>query len=650
VITLGGLALGVGMMVDNAIVILENIYRYRQEGYSRFEAAKKGAEEVALAVIASTLTTVVVFVPIVYVQGLASQVFRPMALTVTFSLLASLFVSLTLVPMLSSKILKVEPIGVDGGFFSKIFHAWGRLLDGLDEIYRRILAWAIRHRKTVVTGTLLLFIASIAALPLVGMEFMPKQDSGQYTVNITLPDGTAVQETARVTKLVEGYIEKLPEHEWAIYAIGVGGDMISTGSSTERASISGKLKDKSKRVRNIDQVMDELRIKFAGIPGAEIEIASADMISTGEQSISIGLSGDNLEVLEIFAATVADKVRSVEGTREVTTSFEEGRPEIHLKLQRAKAEQYGISTTQLSSLLTTAISGSTATRYREGGEEIDVRVVLDEEYSQNINNLESLMVSSPTGALVPLREVAEIETVKGPTQIVRENQSRWVSVTGDISGRDLNRVSQDIQTVLKDLTVPAGVELEFGGANKEMVEAFQDLGLALILAVILVYMVLASQFEGLLYPFIIMFSIPPTLVGVVFSLLLTGRTLNITSFIGIIMLAGIVVNNAIVLVDYINTLRRRDGLPREEAILKAGPTRLRPILMTSLTTILALIPLCLGIGEGAELSAPMATVVAGGLSFSTLVTLVLIPCLYIILDNFSVRVKKFLHRKPEISA
>ena len=649
IITLGGLALGVGLMIDNAIVVLENIYRYRQEGHSRIEAARKGTEEVGLAVTASTLTTIVVFVPIVYVQGLASQVFRPMALTVSFSLLASLFVALTLVPMLSAKILKVEPQGVKKGFFADIFRVSGRLLEGIDEFYRRVLAWTIRHRKTVVAFTLLLFIVSIAAIPFVGMEFMPKQDTGQYSVEITLPNGTAVQETERVTKLVQEHIEELPEHEWAIYSIGAGGSMIPTGGTTEKATISGKLKDKSERVRNIDQILDELRIKCAGIPGAEIEIASADMISTGQQSISIGISGDNLEVLEIFAGTVADRVRSVEGTREVITSFEEGRPEIHLKLQREKAEQYGISTPQLSSLLATAISGTTATQYHDSGEEIDVRVVLDEEYSQNINNLESLMVSSPTGALVPLRDVAKLETVKGPTQIIRENQSRWVSVTGDISGRPLNVVMQDIETVLSDLTVPPGVNLEMGGANKEMIEAFQDLSLALILGIVLIYMVLASQFEGLLYPFIIMFSIPPTLVGVIFSLLLTGRTLNVTSFIGIIMLVGIVVNNAIVLVDYINTLRRRDGLPREEAILKAGPTRLRPILMTSLTTILALIPLCLGIGEGAELSAPMATVVAGGLAFSTLITLVLIPCLYIIMDNFSMKVKKLFHSKAEIS-
>lgn len=649
IITLGGLALGVGMMVDNAIVVLENIYRYCQEGHSRSEAAKKATDEIGLAVTVSTLTTIVVFVPIVYVEGLASQVFRPMALTVAFALLASLFVAITLVPMLSSKILKVESREAKRGFFSKIFQGWSRLLVGLDQLYRRVLAWAIRHRKTVVVSTLLLFIVSIAVIPFVGMEFMPKQDTGQYSVNITLPNGTAVQETERVTKLVQKYIEELPEHEWAIYAIGVSGDMISTGGTTEKATISGKLKDKSERVRHIDQVMDELRVKCAGIPGAEIEIASMDVMTTGQQSISIGLSGDNLEVLKIFAETVAERVRSIEGTREVTTSFEEGRPEIHLKLQREKAEQYGISTTQLSSLLATAISGTTATQYHEGGEEIDVRVVIDQEYSKNINNLESLMVASPTGALVPLRDVAVIETVKGPTQIIRDNQSRWVSVTGEISGRPLNVVMQDIQTVLSDLPIPAGVQLEFGGANKEMIEAFQDLSLALILAIILVYMVLASQFEGLLYPFIIMFSIPPTLIGVVFSLLFTGRTLNIISFIGIIMLAGIVVNNAIVLVDYINTLRRRDGMLREEAILKAGPTRLRPILMTSLTTILALIPLCLGIGEGAELSAPMATVVAGGLAFSTLITLVLVPCMYIIMDNFSLKVKRLFFGKPKSS-
>jgi HAE1 family hydrophobic/amphiphilic exporter-1 len=275
---------------------------------------------------------------------------------------------------------------------------------------------------------------------------------------------------------------------------------------------------------------------------------------------------------------------------------------------------------------------------------------LDEQYRQNINDLESLMISSPYGSLVHLRDVAELEMVEGPTQIERKNQSRRVTITGDIYERDLNSVIADIQIALNDLTIPPGVQLEFGGAHKEMVEAFQDLSLALILAIVLVYMILAAQFEGLLYPFVIMFAIPPMLIGVVFSLLLTGRTLSIPTFVGVIMLAGIVVNNAIVLVDYINTLRRRDGLSRDEAILKAGPTRLRPILMTALTTILALLPLTLGIGEGAELSAPMATAVAGGLTVSTIITLVLIPCLYIIMDNFSSKMKRLFRSQKKVEA
>ncbi|MDD2433371.1 MAG: efflux RND transporter permease subunit [Clostridia bacterium] len=660
IITLGGLALGIGMMVDCSIVILENIYRYRQNGYSQIAAAREGSSEVSLAVTASTLTTIVVFLPIVYVEGLASQIFRPMALTVSFALVASLVVALTLVPMLSSKILRVDAPGVANGSSvpagnkaeqkgkkkkfkpkERLFTAWGKFLTVIDELYRRILGWSIQHRKTVIFLTLGLFIMSIAVIPFVGMEFLPQQDSGEYTINISLPNGTAVRETQRVTKIVEQYIEEMPEHEWAIYAVGLESGMISSGSTPEKAIIRGKLTGKRERTRSLNQVLDDIRNKCARIPGAKIEINALDAAMGGLQSpIEIGLTGDNLEVLEMLAQTIATRVKEVEGAREVKTSIEDARPEVHLKLQRKKAEQYGINTTQLSSLLSTAINGTTATRYREKGEEVDVRVVLDEQYRRNINDLESLMISSPYGSLVHLRDIAEIEFADGPTQIERKNQARRVTITGDIYERDLKSVVDDIQIALDDLTIPPGVQLEFGGAHQEMVEAFGDLSLALILAIVLVYMILAAQFEGLLYPFIIMFSIPPTLIGVVFSLLFTGRTLNIPTFVGVIMLAGIVVNNAIVLVDYINTLRRRDGLARDEAILKAGPTRLRPILMTALTTILALLPLTLGIGEGAELSAPMATAVAGGLTVSTLITLVLIPCLYIIMDNFSMKLKR----------
>lgn len=647
-ISLGGLALGIGMMVDNAIVILENIYRHRQEGFSRIESAVKGAGEVGVAIIASTLTTIIVFLPIVYVEGLASQIFRPLALTVAFSLLSSLFVALTLVPMLSSKILKVENNGNGKGPISRLSKRWGNILDRLDSKYKKVLHWSINNKKKVVFTMIALLVISLVMMPLVGMEFIPEQDTSEYVLNITMPNGTALHETQRVTELVERYIQELPEHEWTFYAVGTGGSMFGGGSSSERATIRGKLVEKSKRNRGIDQVLDELRKKCSNIPGAKIEIrAEGGSMATSTNPIEIGLTGDNLEVLTALADDIKERVKAVDGTREVKTSIEDGSPELHLKLNRQKADLYGLNGAQLSQILSTAINGSVATRYRQSGEEIDVRVVLDDKYRQNVNDLKSLIISTPTGALIPLEDVAEIEVTTGPTQISRINQTRRVTVTGGITGRDLKSVMNDIQLELSNFNVPPGVQIEYGGQNKEMMESFQDLALALILAIILVYMILASQYESLLYPFVIMFALPPTLIGVVFSLLITGRTLNVPTFIGIIMLAGIVVNNAIVLVDYINILRRRDGLSRKEAILKAGPTRLRPILMTTLTTILAMVPLVIGSGEGSELSAPMATAVFGGLSFSTIITLLLVPCMYIILEDIKAKVvnKIFKHKK-----
>ncbi|MDD4047313.1 MAG: efflux RND transporter permease subunit [Clostridia bacterium] len=655
-ISLGGLALGVGMMVDNAIVILENIYRHRKEGLSRIEAAKKGANEVSMAVVASTLTSIVVFLPIVYVEGIASQIFRPMALTVSFALVSSLMVALTLVPMLSSKILKVEQ---DDGkekkrvwIVSKLIDSWGKVLDGLDRKYRVLLRWSIDNKIKIVVFTLLMVIASVALIPKVGMEFIPSQDSGEYNINISLPNGTALRETQRVTELVEKYIQELPENEWSIYAVGSeGGNMLGTGSNSEKATISGKLIAKDRREHSPDQVLDELRTKCVGIAGADIEIKAQDSsMGSSESAIDIGLTGDNLDVLTLLSETIAKRVKKVEGTREIVTSIKDGRPEVHLVLNREKADQYGINSSQLASLLGTAINGTTATHFRDNGEEVDVSVALDKRFSKNINDLESITIVAPTGAVISVRDIAKIEKKIGPTKIERLNQTRRVSVTGDISGRDLGSVTKDIQAVVGEIPIPPGIQIEFGGANKEMMDSFYDLGLALMLAIVLVYMILAAQFEALLYPFVIMFSIPPTIIGVVVSLFLTGRTLSVPTFIGIIMLSGIVVNNAIVMVDYINTLRNRDGMERREAILKAGPTRLRPILMTSLTTILALLPSTLGLGEGSELSAPMATAVAGGLTVSTLTTLLLIPCMYIMMDNLSIKIKRLFGKGKDKSA
>jgi len=644
VISLGGLALGIGNMVDNAIVILENIHRYRSEGYSRIESAIKGCNEVGLAVTASTFASVVVFLPIVFVQGMAAQIFRPMALTVAFAQVSSLLVALTLVPMLSAKILKVDrgesPVKGRWHFISNLSEKWGRAIESLDLRYKNVLHWSINNKKKVVFSSLALLVVSLMLIPAVGMEFIPAQDSGDYVINISLPQGTALSETQRVTKMVDDIVRELPEHEWTFYAVGAGG-MFGQSSGTDIATLQGKLKSLDQRKRNINQVLDEIRTKCADIPGAKIEVQTQGGMGGGFNTtpISIGITGDNLEVLGALSDTIKKRVEQVEGTREIKSSLDEGKPELHVKLNREKADLYGLNFAYVSNILATAVNGTTASQYRTKGEEIDISVILDKEYRQDVNDLEALIIQSPTGVIIILGDVTHLEVNEGPTQINRVNQSRRVTISGDISGRDLRSVTVDIQKTLADVAIPEGVQIEYGGANKEMMDSFADLGLALILAIILVYMIMAAQYESLLYPFVIMFSVPPMFIGVIFSLLITGRTLNVASFIGIIMLAGIVVNNAIVLVDYINTLRERDGLSRKEAILKAGPTRLRPILMTTLTTILGLFPLVLGLGDGAELSAPLATVVFGGLAYSTVNTLVLIPCMYIILEDISDRIK-----------
>jgi len=641
--SLGGLALGIGMMVDSAIVILENIYRHRQEGLSRIEAARMGASEVGTAVIASTLTTVAVFLPIVYVEGLASQIFRPLALTVSFSLLASLLVALSFIPMLASKLLIVETNGNGAGkpknFMQRLSKGWANTLAGLDLKYRGLLKWALNWKKTVVFITLAAFIGSIALIPMIGMEFIPASDDGYFTVDIELPNSTVLSETTRVVDKVEEVVASMEEVESIFLSVGSQGGMMTGGfgSGSHLANIVGRLVPKSERVRSVSEVMDDIRSRLTDLPGATIKVSGGDA-GFSQTPISIAIKGHDLEELNNIAQEFADRIKEVPGTREVTTSQEKGNPELAVKINREKAALYGISSYQVSSTVRNGLEGAVSSTYRTGGEEIDIRVQLPEKDRNSIDSLNRLMIPSMLGFNVPLEEIATIEYNMGPTKISRVNQSRQVTVTGDIFGRDLRSVTEDIKKAIADIPLPAGYSYEIGGANKEMMESFQSLGLALVLAIIIVYMILAAQFEALLYPFIIMFSVPPTLIGVVGGLLITGRTFSVVTFIGVIMLAGIVVNNAIVLVDYINTLRKR-GMEKEEAILKAGPTRLRPILMTTLTTVLALIPQALGIGEGAELSAPMATAVVAGLSFSTLVTLVLIPVMYYILDEWGQKIR-----------
>lgn len=645
--TLGGLALGVGMLVDNAIVVLENIYRFRQEGYSRKESAIKGAQEVGMAVTASTLTTVAVFLPMVFVEGITSAIFKEFSLTVAMSLGASLVVSLTLIPMLCSKFLKVDKMQGKkhkGRFrlFDFLYDSFDKVFAKVESIYRRILKWALGHRKTTVAIAVIIFVTSMASTVMVGAEFFPATDEGQFNVNVSLPDGSELANTNEVVSDIENKLKDIKEIDIIFSVIGSTGEVFSTNNSSNTGTLYVLLKDLKDRKRSTREVADEVRNIIVDIPGAEIgvEVVSNGMGGGNGAPISVDIKGDSLDELKKIGDDLEAIIEDVEGTREVESSFGEGIPEVQIKINRKNASQYGLTSAQIASSIKGTILGKTATRFKFEGDEIDVVIKGDSVFKDSISNLEQTSIQSPMGIDVPLNQVANVSIDRGPVTINRNDQVRTVSVTSQIMGRDLASITKDIREEISKYPMPEGYSYDISGQNEDMMESFQDLFMALLLAIVLVYMVIASQFESLIHPFTIMFSVPLAVSGGMFGLFITGRTLSVPAFIGVIMLAGIVVNNAIVLVDYINT-RRSGGEDRKEAIINAGPIRLRPILMTTLTTALGLIPLALGIGEGAETQAPMATVVIGGLLLSTLLTLVFIPVLYTILDDFN----GFLKRK-----
>lgn len=648
IMSLGGLALGVGMLVDNSIVVLENIFSHRQSGEDPIKAALSGTSEVGMAVTASTLTTVAVFLPMVFVQGLTAQIFKELALTVTFSLMASLAVALTLTPLLSSRLL--TDMGITGEtadssnnprifkWLLKPLNIFSTFYDKLEMRYGGLLRWALGHRKQVVIISVVAFVASLAMIPLIGTEFLPKTDSGTININFELADGTKLDETNRIISDFYDKIANIPEIQDALISIGSGSSMESSlgGSSANIGSIMLQLVPLNEREASSEQVAEEIRKIAEKTPGAKISVSVAstmDFAAGGLNPVSISIEGDNLDRLKQISDEVMDIVKSIPNTREVTCSLEEGRPELRIKVDRDKAALYGVSSGQIAQMVNSAVSGMTATTYKVNGEEIDVVIRAEKDLVNNTSKLRSLLIPSPTGAFITLGDVAEIINEVGPVSISRQDQARVVTVTAQILGRDMGSVNQEIQQKLDQMNLPDGYSITMGGEQQEMMQSFQDLSLAFVLAVLLVYMVMAAQFESLVQPFIILFTVPLAIIGVVLSLLVTGRNISIVSFMGVIMLAGIVVNNAIVLVDFINQLRQR-GMSRYDAIVKAGPDRLRPILMTTLTTVLGLIPMALGLGEGGELGAPLATVVIGGLTFSTLLTLVVIPVLYTIFEDF----------------
>lgn len=639
IISMGGLALGIGMMVDSSIVILENIYKKRSEGMSIREAAFEGASELGPAVIASTLTTAAVFVPVVFTDGLASQIFRPLALTVVFALTASLVAAITLVPMFSTQFMRNVNISIDEENATDWFN---RLLSKFKKFYGRVLEKALHRRKTVIAIVTAAFFGSFALFPVVGMELMPATDSGQITITATLQNGAQLQETEAVVEEINNRLEKFEDIIKVNY-VNIGGSNGVSAGSKNVASYMIELVSSSERDITTEQFIKEMNEMVSDITGAEITIVeNSHGMSTGSP-ITVSISGDSLEVLEDLGQQVVWLIQDIEGTLNVESSLSEGNPEVQVVVNRELASAFGLSYQQIMNEINVAFNGQTATIYKEGGNEYDVTVTLPKESTETIRDLETFIIRNNQGENIPLSAVAQLVPVQGPTQITRNDQVRTINVTSDVIGRDLGSVSQELQTKLNQIKLPDGYEISMGGEVETMMESFTQLTLALLLGIFLVYMVMAVQFESFTYPFIIMFSLPTMIIGVILGLVIVGIPLSLPGFIGLIMLAGIVVNNGILLVDYTNTLRRK-GMERMEAIIEAGKSRVRPIFMTTATTVLAMIPLALAIGEGAENQQPMAVVVVFGLTASTLFTLIFVPVMYVVIDNMSEKVKSLFNK------
>ncbi len=632
ILTLGGLALGIGMMVDSSIVILENIYSYRQKGHSLFESATKGASELAPAVIASTTTTLVVFLPIVYVEGLASDLFTPLALTVSFSLIASLVVAVTLVPMLSSKMLSKA---MDDGRR----YWFDRFLQRVTDAYTNALRTVLKYRKTSVLVTIVLIAGSLALTPLIGAEFMPAADQGQLEIRAETQEGSTLEETEKV---VDEINEVLKDYEDIIDInfVSVGSDGFTTFStSTNVANYTMQLVPVADRSISTEEFVKRLDEQLQTIVGADITVSEIDagMGALGSDPIQIQLTGPEHDVLRELADQVTEEIGKIDGVFNPESGATAGVPQLHVDVNKDKASAYGLSVEHIQGQIEMNFIGQPISVFRDEGREIDITLTYPEETRKTIAQLQNMKLHTEDGTQIALRDVASFEEVQGPVSLVRYNQQAYMSVTSELIDRDLGSVMNDIVAHLEQLDWPEGYYFSIGGQAEDMEEAFGDLTMALIFSIFLVYAVMAVQFENFLFPFIIMFSMPATVVGIIGGLFVTNLSFSIPAFIGVIMLAGIVVNNSIVLVDYINILRRR-GMERYEAIIEAGRSRLRPILMTTLTTVLGMIPLGLALGEGAEMQQPLAIAIIFGLSVSSIFTLLLIPIIYQFFDDLTMKI------------
>jgi len=641
IMTLGGLALGVGMLVDNSIVVIENIYRHLEKGMKRFEAAKLGASQVGMAITASTLTTIAVFAPMIFAGGFTGQLIRGLALTVAFALFASLFVALTIVPMLASIIFKKRASG------EEYKQATGGLFKKLRNFYLRVLEWVLHHRGKTIVVTLAFFVLAIVLIPFMGAEFMPKSDMPMQVMTIRAPVGTSLDQTSKRVGNIENIILDIPEVIDVMSATGAMTEGMAAADPTNpqgsnEAQIFFRLKFKEERDLTADQVKDLIRSKLPPLENVEVKFMdmSGEMMGGSSAPISIKIYGKDLDYLRRLSKEIEDKITVIPGIVDVQNSYRQAKPELHISINRDKAFQYGLTTAQIESTIRTATYGTVAGIFRQSGEEIDILVRYDKENRNSIKDLENITITSPMGFTIPLKQVATWEIGEGPLTISHEHQTRKVTITANLSGTDLQSSVQQIKAELKDITenLPLGYFIEYGGAYEDMQESFVTLFYALLLAALLVYVILASQFESFRQPFVIMFTLPLAYIGVIYILVATGTTLNVISFVGLIVLSGIVVNNGIVLIDHINQLRR-EGLDKKKSITQACSDRMRPVLITAITTIGGMFPMAISTGQGAEMRAPLAIAVIGGLITATFFTLLIIPMIYSLIERISFKKK-----------
>jgi len=631
VITLLALALTIGILVDDSIVVLENINRHLEHGEPAREASLKGRSEIGLAAIAITLVDVIVFLPVSFMTGNIGRLFKEFGVTIAGTTLLSLFVSFTLTPMLASRWLKP---GHETGLLARIGAAWERGYEALARTYRSVLAIGLKVRFLVLAVGIASLVASYMMLRMnvIGSEFAPPEDDGLFQVNISMPAGTSLDGTNAVARRVETILQSIPEVKDVFASVGGGGG--GGGASTLNSSIAVQLADHKDRHRTVFEVIGEFRRLTRGIPDAQIRASVQNPLAGGGGSgLTIRTQGDDLKVLSAIAGRIEDVVRSTPGTVDLQNSASQRDPEIRAVLDRERLADLKVSASAAAQALRTSVGGVVVTQLRpDGSDQLDVRVIASDSERNDVAGIGGIPLLSDTGSLVRLDQVATITNDSGPARIERADRQRRVDVDASVTGRSLGDVSRDVRAALAQMPMPEGYRWILAGQVQQMEQATNTLLSTLILSVILIYMLMVALFESWLTPLAIMFALPVALVGAFTGLWITGNTFNIFSLIGMIMLMGLVGKNAILLIDFANTLRSR-GYERTEAILEAGQTRLRPIVMTTCTVCFAMLPLALKIEPGGETRAPMAVVIIGGVLSSTLLTLVLVPGVYTMLDD-----------------